>query len=133
MPINPANETALIVIAVAVSIQTLLTLGIVIGAVVAWKRAQATLEDRYQALVVRVDNAVAPIRDAADAIHRVSDRASDAFGQAGRVAGAVSTFLTTPRNLAMMGAASLASVILKWRRGRTTPPQHAARPSSVVH
>ena len=133
MPLNPASETALIVIAVAVSVQTLLTLGIVVGAVVAWKRAQATLEDRYQALSARVDNAVKPLQDAADAIHRVSDRASDAIGQAGRVAGAVSTFVTAPRNLAMMGAASLASIILKWRRGRTTPLRHAAKPSSVVH
>jgi hypothetical protein len=135
MPDSSASETALIVIAVAVSIQTLVTLGVVIGAVVAWRRMQATFEDRYEALAARVDEAVQPIRDAAEAVNRISDRASDAIGQAGRVAGAVSSFLTAPRNMAVMGAASVASMLLRWRRGRVRPAAQArpVRSPTAVH
>jgi hypothetical protein len=135
MPTGSAGETALIVIAVAVSIQTLVTLGVAIGAAIAWRRMEAAFEERYETLAARVDEAVQPIRDAAEAVGRISDRASDAIGQAGRVAGAVSTFLTTRRNMAVMGAASVASMLLRWRRGRVRPAAQTrpVRSPSAVH
>ena len=124
MPVDPAIQTALVVIAIAASVQTLVMAGAVIGAAIAWKRLQADMEHRYRELSARVDEAVQHARHASEAVHRVSNRASDAIDHAGHIASAVGTFLTAPRNMIVAGAASLASLLMKWRRGRVVARRH---------
>ena len=72
----PADTTALIVIAIALSLQTLLMVGVAIWMAVTWRRAQAGFESQFQALVARADDTLEETRRAAEALHRISDQAS---------------------------------------------------------
>ena len=113
-------QTTLIVIAIAVSLQTLLLLALAVAGVVAWRRAQQEVGVRYAALSARVDDAVVQARRAADAVERVSFRASHVLSQAGQVVSTLGTLAAMPGQIMRaMGDSASSGLLAAWRRGRT--------------
>ncbi|HEX5068779.1 MAG TPA: hypothetical protein VFV78_01085 [Vicinamibacterales bacterium] len=133
-PVDSAGTSALIVMAVAISIQTIVMIGALVAVVMAWRRLQAVVDARYEELKARVDQAVDPIRQAANAVEHVSVEASTAIHRAGHAAGFLKTLVTAPRTTVVYGAASLASALLKrWPRARAKATVMPAQQSRVVH
>jgi hypothetical protein len=136
MPNDTTSQTALIVLAVAASIQTLVLGAVAVAAVLAWRRLQQEADRRYRDLVIRIDEAVRPLRQAAESVQRTSDRASAAMEQADRLAGSARVWLGIPRSLVTVGLTSLASIVLgRWRRhGNAAAGQAAVAPRArTVH
>jgi urease gamma subunit len=111
-------QTALIVIAIAVSVQTLLLLTAAVAGVLAWRRMEQQVGVRYAALAARVDDAVAQTRRAVDAVDRVSSQASDVLGKAGHVVGSIAAMAAIPGHLVRALAVSASkNLFANWRRG----------------
>jgi len=134
-PPDSAGETALVIIAVAVSVQTLLMAAFAFGAVSAWRRAHEQLDQRYRELVARLDQVAAPVRRAADAMTHASTRASETLNRADNVATAVGQAIALPRSLFAVGAATVASMVLsRWRRSRArSRAEHIAEEARGIH
>jgi hypothetical protein len=117
-------ETALVVIAVAVSIQAVTVLAAALFVALAWRRARADLDTRYQALALRLDEiirqaheAIVQAREASAAVGRATERASNVMGDAGDVVRNIAQAVGAPRTLLVAGAASAAGRLLeRWRR-----------------
>jgi hypothetical protein len=132
--IDAASNSALIVMAVAVSIQAIVMIVALVGIAMAWRRLQAVVDERYTEIKSQVDDAVGPIREAAHAVEHVSAQASSAIDHAGHAAGVLKTLVIAPRTAAVYGVASLASAVLKrWPRKRTGPRAVPASGPRVVH
>lgn len=118
------TETALVTIAAAVVIQTLLIVGVAIGTLVAMRRLQASLKTEYAALQARLDDAMGHVRSAVASVNRVSHEASDVAHHAGQVIGDVSgavktaaALVATPRAWMAAGAATgLRALLRRWPR-----------------
>ena len=117
-------EAALIVIAVAVSIQTLTILAAVTALAIAWRRGRHELDARYQALALRLDEVIVQARDAmmqareaSAAVGRATERASNVMVDASDVVRNIAQAVGGPRTLLVAGAASAAGRLLeRWRR-----------------
>jgi hypothetical protein len=117
-------ETALVVIAVAVSIQALTVLVAAVSIVLAWRRAREELDARYQALALRLDEiivqareAIVQAREASAAVGRATERASNVMGDAGDVVRNIAQAVGAPRTLLFASVASAAGRLLeRWRR-----------------
>lgn len=132
--VDSAGSSALIVMAVAVSIQAIVMIVALIGLAVAWRRLETAVDKRYAELKSQVDEAVGPIRHAAHAVEHVSAQASSAIDHAGHAAGILKTLVTAPRTAAVYGAASLASAVLKrWPRKRSGSRALPVSGSRSVH
>ena len=83
-------ETALIVIAVAVSIQAIVGVAVSIGSFLAMRRLQETVRTESAALQFRLDEALVHVRSAATSVSRLTAEAGGMANQAGRVIGDVS-------------------------------------------
>ena len=109
---------ALLVIAVAVSVQTLLLLvGIVAGAI-AWRRWQERFENRYALIVARLDDTLHQTREAAVALRRASDEAARSFDDVRQTVRAAASVATAPRNLLAAGVTAAGALFARWRRQR---------------
>ena len=109
---------ALVVIAIAVSVQTVLMIGGAIAAARAWRKMQDT-QDRYEAFVARVDSALVDTREAARAVQRVSDEAATTLGDLRHATRSVVGAVAAPRSLLVAGATSAAGALLtRWRKRR---------------
>ena len=109
---------ALVVIAIAVSVQTVLMIGGAIAAARAWRKMQDT-QDRYEAFVARVDSALVDTREAARAVQRVSDEAATTLGDLRHATRPVVGAVAAPRSLLVAGATSAAGALLtRWRKRR---------------
>jgi len=126
MPADATIQNALIVIAVAVSVQTVLLLCTVIAISVAWKRAQVMLNAQLNHFGERLDDMATQTRIAVDAIERSSSQVNSMLHDAGGLVRNVGTFMGAPRTLLMTGIASAASAFSRWRRSRHQQQQHAA-------
>ncbi len=126
MPADATIQNALIVIAVAVSVQTVLLLCTVIAISVAWKRAQVMLNAQLNHFGERLDDMATQTRIAVDAIERSSSQVNSMLHDAGGLVRNVGSFLGAPRTLLMTGIASAASAFSRWRRSRHQQQQHAA-------
>ncbi len=134
LAVDDASTTALIVMAVAISIQTIVMIGALVALAVAWKRMQAAVDERYTQLTARLDDAVRPLHQAAHALEYVSGRAAGAMDHAGHAAGVLKAVLRAPKTAAMYGAASVASALLKrWPRRRSATPPATATGTRSVH
>jgi hypothetical protein len=109
--VNSASETALIVMAVALSIQTVLMVAGAIGGVIAWRRMHA----RMVAMSTRVDEALDQTQEAVRSIQHASDEAASVLSDTRHALHSFVGFVSAPRNLLVAGAASLLS---RWRRNR---------------
>jgi hypothetical protein len=119
MPLDTTSQTALVVIAIAASLQTALLLAGAIGAFVAWRRANAMLERRLDAFDAKLDEFSQHARQAADAVDRFSSHAGNALHSAGSVVRTVASAVSAPRTMLMAGAASaLGGVLSRWRHGK---------------
>ena len=126
MPADATIQNALIVIAVAVSVQTVLLLCTVIAMSVAWKRAQVMLNAQLNHFGERLDDMATQTRIAVDAIERSSSHVNSMLHDAGGLVRNVGSFMGAPRTLLMTGIASAASAFSRWRRSRHHQQQHAA-------
>ena len=109
---------ALVVIAVAVSVQTLLLLvGIIVGAI-AWRRWQERFESRYALIVARLDDTLHQTREAAVALRRASDEAARSFDDVRQTVRAAASVATAPRNLLAAGVTAAGALFARWRRQR---------------
>lgn len=135
----PVIDSAIVVIAVAVTAQTLMmAAGMVVG-VKAWRRLQtdvrelhAALDHRLEAVSARIDEAVVDARIAARAVETLATRADGLVRDATSAAHTVRTAVTVPRALVLTGAASAARwLVSKWRpatpksRSDVDRPRHA--------
>jgi hypothetical protein len=120
LPVDDGATTALIVMAVAISIQTIVMIGALVALAMAWKRMQAAIDEKYAQLTLRLDDAARPLQQAAQAVEYVSGRAAGAIDRAGQAAGFLKVLVSAPRTAAVYGAASVASAVLKrWPRKRS--------------
>ena len=126
MPADATIQNALIVIAVALSVQTVLMLCTVIAMSVAWKRAQVMLNAQLNHFGERLDDMATQTRIAVDAIERSSSQVNSMLHDAGGLVRNVGSFMGAPRTLLMTGIASAASAFSRWRRSRHQQQQHAA-------
>ena len=117
-------DIALVVIAIAVSIQAVTVIAAVVALAIAWRRARGELDARYQTLALRLDEMIAQARDAVDeareasaAVGRATERASHVMGDAGDVVRNIAQAVAGPRTLLVAGAASAAGRLFeRWRR-----------------
>ena len=118
MPADPTIQNALIIIAVAISIQTLLMVCSVIAMAVAWKRTHATIDAQLGHFSARLDDVVSQTRVAVGALERSAKQVDSVLYDAGQIIRGVGTAIGAPRAWVMAGAASAASAIARWRRSR---------------
>ncbi len=118
MPADATIQNALIVIAIALSFQTVLMLCTVIAIAIAWKRAQVVLDSQLNRFADRLDDVAAQTRVAVSAIERSTTQINTMLSDAGSVVRGVGQFMGAPRALLMAGAASAVSAFSRWRRSR---------------
>lgn len=118
------TESALVTIAVAVVVQTLLIVAVAIGSLVAMRRMQQSLRAEYAVLQGRMDEAMGHLHSAVTSVNRLSSDAVDVAHQAGQViddvGGAVKTavaVVAAPRAWLAAGAATgLRALLRRWPR-----------------
>jgi hypothetical protein len=130
MPADPTIQNALIVIAIALSLQTLLMLCTVIAISVAWKRAQATVDLQLNRFSERLEDIANQTRVAVSVLERSSTQVNTVLHDAGNIVRNVGSFMGAPRALLMAGAGSALSAFARWRRSRQ---QHQAAAQSQQH
>lgn len=130
-------ERALIVMAVAMSVQTLLFVGAAIGAFVAWRKTNRAVEEARLAmneqlahLRMHVDRISGVVEEVAGTVRRgstaVGDVVSDvrdAIGTVGSGLNSVASVVTAPRAAMALGVLRGLSA---WRRHRSTRRAEAA-------
>jgi len=126
MTADATVQNALIVIAIALSAQTLLLLCTVIAISVAWKRAHLMMESQLNRCVERLDDMASQTRVAVSALERSTTQVSSVMNDAGSVLRGVGSVMGAPRSLLMTGVVSAASAFSRWRRSRHQQQQHAA-------
>ena len=139
MPTDTAVlERALVVMAVAMSIQTLLFIGAAVGAFIAWRRAATSLEEarakaetQVAELRVYLDRMAVTVEETAYALRRGTATADDlmtdvrdAMGTVGNTVGSVASVVSAPRAALAMG---LWKGIQIWRKRRAA--QRIAAPA----
>jgi predicted PurR-regulated permease PerM len=125
MPADPTIQNALIVIAIALSLQTVLMLCTVIAISIAWKRAQATVDLQLNRFGERLEDIANQTRVAVSALERSSTQVDTVLHDAGNMVRNIGSFMGAPRALLMAGASSAISAFARWRRSRQT--HHAAQ------
>jgi hypothetical protein len=125
MPADPTTQNALIVIAIALSVQTVLMVCTVIAMAVAWKRAQAMIDAQLGQFAARLDDVASQTRVMVGALERSAARVDTVLHDAGHILRAVTTAVTAPRSWVMAGVASAASALANWRRSRRQQPYTA--------
>lgn len=136
-------EWALVVMAVAMSVQTLLFIGAAIGALVAWRQANQALEEAKDALNSQiahlrehVDRIAGTVDEVAGSVRRgttaVGDVVSDVRAVMGSVrnsVGSVAAVVTAPRAALAIGLWRGAAM---WRKRRASKRLTAAMASQNV-
>jgi ABC-type siderophore export system fused ATPase/permease subunit len=121
----PVSDVALVVIAVAVTVQTAMIAAGFIAGMRAWRRLetdirqwQASLDHRFDAVSSRIDEVVVDARLAARSVENLATRAGGLMHDAATAAHTVRTAVTAPKALLLTGAASAARWLLGKRRSR---------------
>ena len=125
MPADPTTQNALIVIAVALSVQTVLMACTVVAMAVAWKRAHAMIDSQLGHFAARLDDVATQTRVVVGALERSAAQVDTVLHDAGHILRAVTNAVTAPRSWVMAGAASAASALARWRRSRRQQPHTA--------
>jgi hypothetical protein len=135
-------ERALMVMAAAMAIQTLLFVGGAIGAFIAWRKASAALEEtkatvnaqlaQLQLHVTRLsataDEVMGSVRRGTDAVGAVVSDVTDAVGTVRNSVGTVAAVVTAPRAALALG---VVRGIKLWRKHRASQRLAAAAPSQL--
>jgi hypothetical protein len=129
MPDSSTVETALVVIAASLVVQTLLLAGGSLAVWLAYRRAQAAVSAEVRELRATTDDIARTLQRAADAVGRGSDAVGAAVSDArhavhsvGALTSTVATAITTPRTAAAMG---VLRGVQWWRRRREKRGQSA--------
>lgn len=123
-------ERALMVMAIAMSVQTLLFVGAAIGAFIAWRKATAALEETRNAMNEQIahlrthaDRISGVVEEVAGTLRRGSDAVGDAvtdvrdaIGTVGNGLNSVASVVTAPRAAVALG---VLRGISAWRRHRS--------------
>ena len=125
MPADPTTQNALIVIAVALSVQTVLMICTVVAMALAWKRAHAMIDSQLGHFAARLDDVATQTRVAVGALERSAAQVDTVLHDAGHILRTVTTAVTAPRSWVMAGVASAASALARWRRSRRQQPYTA--------
>jgi outer membrane murein-binding lipoprotein Lpp len=137
MPQQSVADTALVVIAVAVSVQTILMAGLCVSAFLAWRRVQTALSIASADLHARMDEIAEHVRSAtgrvdavASSVERLAEDAEAVAGGARRMASAVGGVVRTAVDTAATPPALLAVagrlLLSRWAR-------RSSRPALPVH
>ena len=118
MPADATIQNALIVIAIALSLQTVVILCTVIAISVALKRAHTMVDSQLGRFAERLDDMATQTRVAVNALERSSTQVNTMVHDVGHVMRSIGSFMGAPRALLMAGAASAASALSRWRRSR---------------
>lgn len=124
-------EQALIVMAVAMSVQTLLFVGAALGAFVAWRKAERALDEAKRAMNAEiahlrtnldrisgtVEEVAGSVRRGTDAVGDVVLEVRDVMGTVGNSLQNVASVVTAPRTAVAIGV--LRGVAM-WRRRRAS-------------
>jgi|KBSMisStandDraft_5_1062788.scaffolds.fasta_scaffold38690_2 adenylosuccinate lyase len=132
MPQQSVADTALVVIAVAVSVQAMLITGLCVAAFIAWRRVQTALSFATADLHARMDDLAEHVRSAsgrvdavASSIERLAEDAEavavGARRMASAVGGAVSTAVHTAATPPALLAAAGRLLLSRWARRRSRP------------
>jgi len=128
---NAGLETALLVMAVCMAIQTLLFVGVAVGVYIAYRRAgtalaevRATAEanidelrEQVQRIAATVDETAAALKRGTTAVDGVMTDMRDAMGTARNSVGTVASVVAGPRTALALG---LWKGLQTWRRRRDT-------------
>lgn len=113
-------EQALVVMAVAMSLQTLLFVGAAIGAVVAWRKASRELA----LLRSHVDRISGTVDEVADSVRRATSTVGAAVSDVRNAVGALRNSVGTAAAVVAAPRAALAFAVLRglamWRRRRAS-------------
>jgi hypothetical protein len=130
MPDPATVETALVVIAVSLAVQTALFVGGAVAVLVGYQRARAAVAEELRELRATSDDIARSLHRAADAVGRGSDAVGAAVDDARHAVqhvsswtGTVATAITTPRTAAAMG---VLRGVQWWRRRRQNKLARAA-------
>ena len=127
MPADPTTQNALIIIAVALCVQTVLMFCTVVAMAVAWKRAHAMIDSQLGHFAARLDDVALQTRVAVGALERSAAQVDTVLHDAGHILRAVTTAVAAPRSWVMAGAASAVSALTRWRSRRQQTHAAAAR------
>jgi hypothetical protein len=130
-------ERALVVMAIAMSVQTLLFVGAAIGAFIAWRKANVAFEETRDAmneqiahLRMHVDRISGVVEEVAGTVRRGSTAVGDvvtdvrdAIGTVGNGLNSVASVVTAPRAAVALG---VLRGISAWRRHRSMRRAEAA-------
>jgi hypothetical protein len=139
---NAGLETALIVMAVCMVVQTLMFVGIAVGAYIAYRRAGAALAEvkrsaeahidelrgQVQRVAATVDDTAAALKRGTNAVDGVITDVREAMGTVRNSVGTVASVVSGPRTALALG---LWKGLQSWRRHRDAQRVVAATPSDV--
>ena len=132
MPADPTTQNALIIIAAALVVQTLLMVCTVVAMAIAWKRAQTMIDTRLGQFSTRLDDVVAQTRMAVGVLERSAAQVDTVLHDAGHIMRTVTNAVSAPRQWLMAGATSAASAFARWRRSRREQPYAATARSTAT-
>jgi hypothetical protein len=122
MPDSATIDTALVVIAVSLAVQTVLFAGAGVAVWLGYRRARVALRDEVRELRATTDDIARTLERAADAVGRGSDAVGTAVSDArhavhnvGALTSTVATAISAPRTAAAMG---VLRGVQWWRRRR---------------
>jgi hypothetical protein len=111
-----AIQIALVVMAVAVSLQTILLLAGIWFCYSAWTRGKEQLDQRFGLLQARLQGAAAATEQTMASIDRCATQTSSLLRHLERLAAGMATVAGGPRTWAAAGSAS--KLLSRWRRRR---------------
>lgn len=137
-------ERALVVMAIALAVQTLIFIGAAIGGLIAWRRANQALEEAKVSLngqiehlrahvdriAGNVDEVAGSVRRGADAVGDVVADVRDVVGSVRTSVGSVASVVTAPRAALAIGLWRGAAM---WRRRRASKRLAGAASSRNVN
>jgi len=135
-------ETVLIVMAVCMVVQTLMFIGVAVGAYMAYRRAEAALAEvklsaqghidelrgQVQRIAATVDDTAAALKRGTNAVDGVMTDVRDAMGTVRNSVGTVATVVSGPRTALALG---LWKGLQTWRRHRDARRVEAAATSDL--
>ena len=135
-------EQALVVMAIAMSVQSLLFLAAAIGAFIAWRRASTAFEEAKDAMALQiahlrmhvdrisgtVEEVAGSVRRGTDAVGDVVSDVRDAMGTVGSSLNSVAQVVTAPRAAVAIG---VLRGLKMWRKRRASQRASAAMAANL--
>jgi hypothetical protein len=135
-------ESALIVMAICMAVQTVMLIGVAVGAFIAWRRASdalaemkltadahiAELRGHVQRIAATVDDTAAALKRGTNAVDGVMTDVRDAMGTVRNSVGTVASVVAGPRTALALG---LLKGLQSWRKRRDAQRIEASATSEL--